>query len=115
MKKSHLIAIAFLFIIGANAHAETHKTVADVMKADANKDGKVSFEEFKAMHEEKMIVRFKNKDINKDGFIDLEEKVSAKEKRQAEQQVEKEAERQALREKYQEDRKKRKKHFFKNQ
>lgn len=114
MKKFYLIALALLFIMGANVHAETHETAADDMKADANKDGKVSFEEFKAAHEEKMIVRFKTKDINEDGFIDLEEKVVAKEKKQAEQQVDKEAERKTLREKYQEDRKKRKKHFFKN-
>lgn len=111
MKKvQHLISIALLSLVVITAHAETD---ADVMKADANKDGKVSFEEYKAAHEKKMIVRFKNKDINQDGFIDMEEKVVAKEKREVEKKVKKEAETQALREKYQEERKRRKKHFFK--
>lgn len=113
MKKIHVVALALLLTMFASAHAGTHETDADVMKADANKDGKVSFEEFEAAHHERMILRFKSKDINQDGFIDLEEKVVAKEKQKVEEEIEKETERKALREKYQADRKKRKKHFFK--
>lgn len=113
MKNKYLVALASLLIAATSAHAEMNEVDADVMKADANKDGKVSFEEFEAAHHERMVLRFKNKDINQDGFIDLEEKVVAKEKKKEEKKVEKEAERKELREKYQEDRKKRKKHFFK--
>lgn len=113
MKIKCVAVLGFSLIIGANAYADTQMIDADVMRADANNDGKVSLEEFEAAHHEEMMARFKKKDINQDGFIDLEEKVVAKEKRQIEKTKEKEAERQTLREKYQKDRKRRKKHFYK--
>ena len=111
MKKSYFIALVLL--VAANAIAQSNETDSDVMKADANHDGKVSFEEFKAAHEAEMLARFKGKDVNKDGFIDLEEKVVAQEKQKIEEQVKEEAEAKSLREKYAEERKARKKHFFK--
>jgi hypothetical protein len=55
----------------------------------------------------------KRRGTNGDGFIDLEEKQVAKEKKQAKRQADKKAEQQALREKHQQDRKKAKKHFYK--
>lgn len=110
--KKYLIAITLLFI-AANTFAKAGEADADVMKADANHDGKVSFEEFKAAHEAEMLVRFKDKDVNKDGFIDLEEKVVAQEKQKVEAQAKEEAEAKSLREKYAEEREARKKHFFK--
>jgi EF hand len=50
------------------------------MKADANGDGKVSYDEFKAAHEKHMEERFKKMDANGDGFIDESEKKAAKDK-----------------------------------
>lgn len=102
-----------LLLITANAVAQPDASDKDVMKADANRDGKVSFEEFKAAHEAEMLARFKDKDVNKDGFIDLEEKVVAQEKQKVEEQAKEEAEAKSLREKYAEEREARKKHFFK--
>ena len=110
--KQLLIAMTLLLVF-ANALAQSNETDNDVMKADANHDGKVSFEEFKAAHEAEMLARFKDKDVNKDGFIDLEEKVVAQEKQKAEEQVKEEAEANSLKEKYAEERDARKKHFFK--
>lgn len=113
MKQISLIALVALIITSANVYADMHETESDVMKADANNDGRVSFDEYKAAHEERMLTRFKRRDVNGDGFIDLAEKQVAKEKKQAKHQADKKAEQQALREKYQNDRKKRKKHFYK--
>lgn len=42
-------------------------------EADANKDGKVSFDEFKAGHDRRMQEHFKKLDANGDGFIDKPE------------------------------------------
>ena len=97
------------------AYAEVEESIHDVMKADQNNDGKVSFEEYKAMHDAKMMERFKNKDINQDGYIDLEEKQIATEKLEAKQEADKKAAIEEEREGYEEDRKKRKRHFFKYQ
>jgi|GEM_PF-1437193 len=113
MKQTHLIALVVLLFMGANVYAGTHNPDSDVMKADANQDDRVSFEEYKAAHEGHLLARFKRRDVNGDGFIDLEEKQAAKEKKQAKRQADKKAEQQALREKYQQDRKRRKKHFYK--
>jgi len=114
MKRTSLIPVLTLILSMANnAYAESNGADEDLMRADANQDGKVSFAEFEAAHHQAMVNRFKSKDINQDGFIDLEEKVVAKKQKQAEKQLEKKAEKKALREKYQEDRKRRKKHFFK--
>lgn len=110
--KKHLIIIGLL-LITANTLAQAAETDSDVMKADANHDGKVSFEEFKVAHEAEMLERFKGKDVNKDGFIDLEEKVVAQEKQKVEERAKEEAEAKKLKEKYAEEREARKKHFFK--
>ena len=113
MKLICLIALVALIFTSANVYANMHETDSDIMKVDANNDGRVSFDEYKAAHEERMHTRFKRRDVNGDGFIDLAEKQVAKEKKQAKHQEDKKAEQQALREKYQDDRKKRKKHFYK--
>lgn len=112
MKKRHLVIFGMLFAT-ANLFAQPSESDNDIMKADANHDGKVSFEEFKAAHEAEMLARFKGKDVNKDGFIDLEEKVVAQEKQKIEEQAKEEAQAKDLREKYAEEREARKKHFFK--
>jgi hypothetical protein len=58
---------------GGNHESEKHE-----MDADANKDGKISFEEFKAAREKHMEEHFKRRDTNHDGFIDESEKAAAK-------------------------------------
>jgi Ca2+-binding EF-hand superfamily protein len=42
-------------------------------KADANKDGKVTFDEFKSMHDARMQEHFNRLDANGDGAIDKSE------------------------------------------
>lgn len=63
-------------------HHEGHKMESEKMEmeADANKDGKISFEEFKAAREKHMEEHFKRRDTNGDGFIDENEKAQAREK-----------------------------------
>jgi len=113
MKLICLIALVALIFTSANVYASMHETDSEIMKVDVNNDGRVSFDEYKAAHEERMHTRFKRRDVNGDGFIDLAEKQVAKEKKHAKDQADKKAEQKALREKYQDDRKKRKKHFYK--
>lgn len=111
MKLIHLTLLALTLTATSNIFAESN----DVMQADANNDGKVTFEEYKSAHEAKLLERFKQKDINHDGVIDLEEKVVAKEKKQAAQEAKKEKAKESLREKYREERKRRKRHMYKSQ
>lgn len=117
MRLKLLMALAALVLatnVYAHDHAQCqHKSKKGIMQADANKDGKVSFAEFKAAHEARLKERFARKDINNDGFIDLEEKKVAKEKHRKKVQSAKKEKKEALREKYSEDRKKRKRHFYK--
>lgn len=63
----------------ANHHEGGHAGKHE-MNADANKDGKVSFDEFKAVRDSHMKAQFERKDSNKDGFIDETEKQAAKAK-----------------------------------
>ncbi len=114
MKIRYWISLTILLAV-TNVHAEFNDTDADVMKADSNKDGKVSFEEFEAAHRAALIERFKSRDINNDGFIDLEEKQVAKEKKKEQQQAEQEEATKKLKEKYAKDRETRKKNFYKYQ
>jgi hypothetical protein len=114
MKKIQLIPLAMLFV-SSTLFSATNTVDQDVMKADVNHDGRVSFEEFKAAHEAEMIARFKGKDVNGDGFIDLEEKQVAIEKQKTQEEAEEEAIYEKLKEKYAKDRETRRKHFFKFQ
>lgn len=114
MKQINLITLAMLAFIGSNAYA-VDETIHDVMKADQNNDGKVSFEEYKALHDAQMKERFYSKDLNQDGFVDPEEKQIAEEKLEATQEAVKKAAQEKVREGYEEDRKKRRGHFFKYQ
>lgn len=63
-------------------HHEGHKMESEKMEmeADANKDGKISFDEFKAAREKHMEDHFKRRDTNGDGFIDQSEKAAARDK-----------------------------------
>ncbi len=84
MKKSIwfvLLSSALTFGV-MNAHADNHgESEKHEMKADANNDGKVSFDEFKAAREQRMEEHFKRRDTNADGYIDETEKKAAREKR----------------------------------
>jgi len=74
-KVAVLMSIMGLFAFGqAYANEEAgHKTNHHV-DADTNHDGKVSFEEFKAAHDQMLEKHFKRMDANGDGFIDAQEK-----------------------------------------
>jgi len=64
----------------ADHHGDSHhETEPREMEADTNKDGKVSFEEFKAAREKHMQEHFKRRDTNQDGFIDEAERKAARE------------------------------------
>lgn len=90
-----------------------HESEQREMEADTNGDGKVSYEEFKAARMARMEEHFKRRDKNGDGFIDADEKNAARTR--AEKRFENEYTRKKSREDYSEERKRRKKHFYKNQ
>ncbi len=88
MKKSisYLILSVALAFGTMAAYADHHggaETEKHEMKADANNDGKVSFEEFKNARMKHMEEHFKRRDANGDGFIDMQEKKAAREKHKA--------------------------------
>ncbi len=62
------------------AYADHHEEgeYAQHAKADANNDGKLSYDEFKASREKHMEEHFKKADSNGDGFIDQDEKKAMK-------------------------------------
>lgn len=70
----------------SNVYADDHAQKADGQKSergwssDANQDGKVSYEEFRAASEQRMEKHFKRMDANGDGFIDQAEKQAMKDK-----------------------------------
>ena len=115
MNKSVLGAVvaAALMSVAASVHAAETGLSSFEMKADTNGDGKVSFEEFRAAHEAKLKARFNRLDANGDGFVDFKEKKIAKEKQRQKEVAEKEAIREEIRKEYAEDRKTRKRHFYK--
>jgi len=81
MKKifSLVTVLSILAFAAITVNAEDYvETEQHEMKADANKDGKVSFEEFKAARLKHMEEHFNRRDINADGFINAEEKIAAR-------------------------------------
>ncbi len=97
------------------AQAEDEALSAFEMRADTNGDNKVSYEEFKAAYEARMKARFERLDINSDGFVDFKEKKIAKQKQEAKVAAKEEALREEIRKEFSEERKRRKRHFFKYQ
>ncbi|MEZ0233077.1 MAG: EF-hand domain-containing protein [Methylophilaceae bacterium] len=71
-----LISVLGLFGFGL-AHAdEGHEGRRGMdlgAKADTNKDGKISYDEFRAAQEKRSAEQFKRLDTNGDGFIDKSE------------------------------------------
>jgi len=90
MKKSILyLLLSTAVVVGAvnvsTVYADHHGTESEKheMKADANGDGKVSYDEFKNARMQHMEEHFKRRDTNSDGFIDADEKKAAREKHKA--------------------------------
>lgn len=77
-------AVATLGLGNAYAHEHAEKSGSHKahhgLTADANQDGKVSYEEFRATGEQRMEKHFKRMDANGDGFIDQAEKQAMKDK-----------------------------------
>jgi len=114
MKKNLWITIACM-LGSVNAFSASNVVDQDVMKADTNHDGRVTFDEFKAAHEADMLARFKDKDVNGDGVIDLEEKKVAIEKQKVQDEAAEAAMLEKVKEQYAKERETRRKHFYKFQ
>ena len=72
------IFLAFALFLGAviNAHAGHHGYMmfsSDISDIDTNKDGVVSFEEYSALHSEKLKWEFNTLDTDNDGTISAKE------------------------------------------
>lgn len=75
-----LLVAAGMFAAGpvnANEPATTGDKSVHRIKADANNDGKISYEEFKTAGEKRVERHFKHMDANSDGFIDQAERQTA--------------------------------------
>jgi len=57
-----------------------HKHGDGMKKADTNNDGKLSYDEYRTSHEQRMEKHFKRMDANSDGFVDAGEKQAARDK-----------------------------------
>ncbi len=80
-KTSYLVLSALLAFGVMVAHANHHEgneSEKQEISADANNDGKVSYEEFKKVRLMHMEEHFKRRDTNGDGFIDADEKKAAR-------------------------------------
>ena len=89
MNMKHLLsAVSFLAVFGCSntyAHEGNDAHKEDRMReafeqADTNKDGKISYEEFRIAHEKRGEEMFKKMDANGDGFIDAAERKDFHEK-----------------------------------
>lgn len=58
----------------ANDGAASDKKPQRALKMDADQDGKISYDEFRAANEKMMEARFKKMDANGDGYIDQSER-----------------------------------------
>ena len=87
-----LVIASGIALSAMSVYANHHEGAKDdhskwEMKADTNQDGKISFDEYKAVRDQHMQERFKRKDTNNDGFIDEAERNAAKEKWRAHHQA----------------------------
>lgn len=79
------IALAGLLLLGLQSGSWAAEDVPDgkslgmLEEADANHDGRISFDEFKAAREKRIQENFKQIDANGDGFIDQAEAQRARE------------------------------------
>lgn len=82
LKNCSVFLIVLGIFISGNAMAEEQAPEVHnrMLSADANNDGKISFDEFKASHEKKLEAHFKRIDTNGDGEIDESERKAMHEK-----------------------------------
>ena len=74
-----LAASLMLNVAQVSAEDSTSKRESK-MNADSNKDGKISYDEYRTSKEKQMERHFKRMDTSGDGFIDEAEKQAAKDK-----------------------------------
>src|SRR3972149_5567054 len=74
-----LAAFLLLNVMQVSAEDSMPKREPKV-NADTNKDGKISYDEYRASKEKQMERHFKRMDTNGDGFVDESEKQAAKDK-----------------------------------
>lgn len=84
--KLHQIAVIFaslVFLSVSQVFAEDSAPKKSGIAVDADGDGKVSYEEYRASKEKQTERQFKRMDVNGDGFIDADEKQMQKDKMRA--------------------------------
>lgn len=74
------IALSAVSVYANHHEGQKHDATKWEVKADTNQDGKISFDEYKAVRDQHMQDMFKRKDTNNDGFIDEAERKAAHEK-----------------------------------
>jgi Ca2+-binding EF-hand superfamily protein len=78
--------LLMLTVIGVAGAASAEDPVPEAqhpttfVKADANRDGKVTYEEYRAASEKRIEAQFSRMDLNGDGVIDEPERQALKEK-----------------------------------
>lgn len=75
-----MLAIGSAGVAYAEDPAPEPQRPAVFVKADANQDGKVTYEEYRAASEKRIEAQFKRMDLNGDGVIDEAERLTLKEK-----------------------------------
>ena len=79
--KLAILFAAFLLVNVTQALAEDSVPKREPrMNADTNKDGKISYDEYRASKDKQMERQFKRMDTSSDGFIDESEKQASKDK-----------------------------------
>ncbi len=87
-----IAGVSLLWVFQGSVFAEdvppppSDKPNGMIDKADSNKDGKVTYDEFKAAREVKMQEHFNKLDANGDGAVDKEEAHKAREARREKRQ-----------------------------
>ena len=82
-KTAALAAMLGMFAFGSAyaGHDDGCDKHGDGMKkSDTNSDGKLSYDEYRASHEQRMEKHFKRMDSNNDGFVDAGEKQAMRDK-----------------------------------
>lgn len=78
-----LLALSTTQVFANHDGMGEHNASEHKAHADADGDGKISYEEYRASKEKKSERQFKKMDTNSDGFIDASEKQAQKDKMRA--------------------------------